>query len=97
MHKYTKGPWFIEEDVNEAGESFWNVVCDQDGFDRFVVGNEGLFRCDGSDEANAKLIAAAPEMYEFIKRYIHACDGGIGGDSCLYIDANGIIKKVEGE
>ena len=54
---YTPGPWRAEHDAH----NFWNVFSCADN--EFVVGNEGLYRCDGTDEANARLIAAAPELY----------------------------------
>ena len=47
MLKYTPGPWYTEED-SANGEEVWNVVCDQEGFAHYIVGNEGLFRCDGT-------------------------------------------------
>lgn len=59
MSKHTPGPWLAERD----GSDNWNVVSPAfTGFDYFVVGTEGLYRGDGSDEANARLIAAAPEL-----------------------------------
>lgn len=63
MNKYTKGKWAAEFD----GE-YWNVIlADAEGIDYGIVGCEGLYRCDGSDEANARLIAAAPELLEALQ------------------------------
>lgn len=60
MSKHTTGKWMAESD----GE-YWNVVVEGgQGFGREVVGCEGLYRCDGSEEANARLIAAAPDLLE---------------------------------
>ncbi len=64
MSKHTPGKWIAEY----CGE-YWNVVLEgAEGFGREIVGCEGLYRCDGSDEANARLIAAAPELLEALQR-----------------------------
>lgn len=58
LREHTPGPWSVEQDF----QGFYNVVCDSKGFDRYVIGCEGLYRTDGADGANARLISAAPEL-----------------------------------
>lgn len=54
--KATPGPWRVESGASD----YPNVVLIDvdDGSDRYIVGNEGFYRCDGSDEHNADFIAA---------------------------------------
>ncbi len=70
MSKHTPGNWYPYFD----GEH-WNVFLEGgEGFGREIVGCEGLYRCDGSDEANARLIAAAPDLLESLRGYMSAVD-----------------------
>lgn len=60
--KWTRGPWRVEPDVrtppNEpAYIAGYDVVSDHGT----IIGNEGIC-CGEHDEANARLIAAAPEL-----------------------------------
>lgn len=70
MSKHTPGKWLADFD----GE-YWNVVVEGgEGFGKEIVGCEGLYRCDGSDEANAYLISAAPDLLaalQAIDKYGH--------------------------
>lgn len=69
MSGHTPGVWYPLFD----GE-YWNVCLEgAEGFEREIVGSEGLYRCDGSDEANARLIAAAPELLEALEAVINDC------------------------
>lgn len=70
--KHTPGPWSAEKDKGFSGETTWNVVCKGEGFKRFIVSDEGLYRCDGSDEANARLISAAPDLLEQLQSMLIA-------------------------
>ena len=66
MNKQTPGKWIAESD----GE-YWNVVIDgAEGIGREIIGCEGLYRCDGSDEANARLIASAPDLLESLQQLV---------------------------
>lgn len=60
MSGYTNGPWHVVMDRDE----FFNIEA-SDGSE--VVGCEGLYRFDDDDEANARLIAAAPELLEALE------------------------------
>ena len=56
MSDFTSGPWLAERDP----EGHWNVTSREGE----VIGCEGLYRCDGQDEPNAHLIAAAHDLLE---------------------------------
>ncbi len=102
--KFTPGPWFVDADFyvyggdgrKNQGEYFDGVefplVCDVESDSRDRTENK----------ANAALIAAAPEMYEFI-RWIRSVQG-----QCAIIKwrkflpeildkADEILHKAEGE
>ena len=63
--KWTPGPWLMIE----AGLFF--DIMGPDGI--YVVGDEGIGPGGGA-EANARLIAAAPEMYEALKAVVQWAD-----------------------
>lgn len=102
--KFTRGPWFVDADFyvyggdgrKNQGEYFDGVefplVCDVESDSRDRTENK----------ANAALIAAAPEMYEFI-RWIRSVQG-----QCAIMKwrkflpeildkADEILHKAEGE
>jgi hypothetical protein len=67
--KFTAGPWYT--DTNKAGD-YTQIKAQPNKF---------ICECDGREkeyqnEANAKLISAAPDMYEAIKNYIQAIEAG---------------------
>jgi hypothetical protein len=97
MSAHTPGPWSVEKE-----RDFWNVTSVQGD----IVGIEGLYRCDGSDEANARLIAAAPELLEalryMLRRYVELVESGDAGDwnpetETEVIEARAAIAKAEGK
>lgn len=69
MEKFTKGPWFSKEGdrfskevlitSSERDDNSIVPICEMDVYFDGIIGDE--------QPANASLIAAAPEMYEFIK------------------------------
>ncbi|QHJ82341.1 MAG: hypothetical protein [Caudoviricetes sp.] len=100
MSKHTPGNWIAEFD----GE-YWNVVVEGgEGFGREIIGCEGLYRCDGSDEANARLIAAAPELLRAVQAVVNDChDLGMlpsnerGREITAFEMAISAIEKATGE
>jgi len=65
MSKHTPGPWDWSPHYKTGdGRATWSLIGSQDGY--------GILSCDGdenspqglNDEANARLIAAAPELLE---------------------------------
>lgn len=47
--------------------------------------------------ANARLIAAAPDLLDFAKEFVEAWQSGMAGDSYLLRIANAVIAKATGE
>lgn len=58
---YTKGPWFVEEYFDSSHGRFLFDVRSENSV---VVGPEGIWDSEDLDRANARLIAAAPELLE---------------------------------
>jgi hypothetical protein len=101
--KYTPGPW-AQDDSDGAD---WGWIRDGEGRMVAVCGiPEGAdlikHRRDGSDptEANARLIAAAPDLLEALKRLCDLpcnCPCEIGADEMTaYGQARAAIAKAEG-
>ncbi len=105
--KFTPGPWYVkprEEIKSMYGSSYTRttILDSQDGgySPRHVIAQ--IARGNGKEEANARLIAAAPEMYEFLNSLT-----SFGGEILLatlgeegtkiYKEAVSIIAKVIGE
>ena len=83
--KFTKGPWSI-------GGLFSTILVGNDEFCVCEVFNENDFDVEGpSDEqvANAHLVAAAPEMYDFIE--------SLKLDEVTSWEAEYILAKARGE
>jgi len=88
---YTKGEWKIvpmpEMNSNRimsySPEYFREVIAD-------------VFGLNGSDAANAQLIAAAPDMYEAAKVALHWLDGVRKGDTVMADFLRQAIAKAEG-
>ena len=89
--KHTPGPWRVgvtsdagEVDVIAEGGWFVAVACDSAG--------------DGDTEANANLIAAAPDMLEALEKLVSRIDETRGptADTALAA-ARAAIKKARGE
>jgi hypothetical protein len=95
MNKYTKGPWHIG-----AGNGEGSVFADT-GRTRLEQGGTTLYSIcsvtlgwnDAEDAANARLIAAAPELLEAIKDAIEIIEG-TGLDASIQRAA---IAKATGE
>jgi len=59
-NKHTPGPWYAESGHEQRnGQLYWQVT---DGNDA-IMQNQFCW-CQGSQEANARLIAAAPDLLE---------------------------------
>ena len=82
-HKYTAGPWEVLDGA---------ILCKEvNAFGNFVIAsfNRGDADLTAEDHANAKLIAAAPELLEALQRMLN-----IYGD---LFDADGIEIPEAGE
>lgn len=101
--KHTPGPWTVTTgkhtettDLYDKGDTWFNVN-GEDG----IIADVCFGRCLGNDEedalANAKLIAAAPEMLEVMTTlYVTMKNNGFnGGHWKKHLDQmNAVIKKA---
>ena len=102
--KFTPGPWFIKpsEALRRYSSTRITILDTQDGqYQRKHVIAQ-VAKGNGRGDVNAALIAAAPEMYEFI-RWIRSVQG-----QCAIVEwrkflpkildkADEILRKAEGE
>jgi hypothetical protein len=82
---FTPGPWKIR-------------MSGSVGTDRMMVASVYPMETEapGENAANARLIAAAPELLEFIQEFVQAWDEGMAGDTALYRAAERLIAKATG-
>lgn len=79
--KFTKGPWFYEAATGEIySDNYAEIICDM-----LPTGDEEF-------DANAALIAVAPEMYEMLKT---AC--GMFSGTEFASRAESLLAKARGE
>ncbi len=81
--KHTPGPWRLDPDS-------LNVFAG--GLVAQVYGAVHT----GEKRANAGLIAAAPELLEFVQWYVDFCDDGEGDAAPRYEMAKALLAKAEG-
>ena len=78
--KHTPGPWKAENGTGSGGKGWgcWEVfACD--GPETYIAGSN---RDNPDQEANARLIAAAPELLEALQTALR--DSGCDGDLCAH-------------
>ena len=102
MNKYTKGPWKYNKSYCQQGKKPL-TICDDDGMPVAGISGSSLHQLD--QEANARLIAAAPELFEALIGVIDcaACidisQKPCGNDGLCNraVAAQELIDKVRGE
>ncbi len=102
--KHTPGPWEVEELKRHFDQEYLSL---HNNF--ILIGNENnsiayIPAIHPEAEANAHLIAAAPEMYEALKRLLAAHDADVKhgslialGNSAAADQARAAIAKAQGE
>ncbi len=107
--KHTPGPWNLEypESLNPLDASRIEVYTTDESLGGDVVIVADVNKCINAGQANAQLIAAAPEMYEALRWLLHLCSGiSKGGDEtpvtnhewvAAWSEAIKAINKAEGE
>ena len=71
--KHTPGPWRVE--VDTGPEAAWERKWPTIHAEKYeVVGCEGLYGDYETDMANARLIAAAPDLLDALKALTHSLD-----------------------
>ena len=109
--KFTRGPWFIKASEEIRSPYSVNVsstritILDAPGGQyqsRHVIAQ--VAKGNGRGEANASLIAAAPEMYYALKHYFdliqRANDGDAVSEQKIFeqsADIEKVLKKARGE
>ena len=73
MSKHTPGPWIVAED--QVGDDDGNTIADVTLFNEWNT-TEGIVTKEMPWEANARLIAAAPELLEFVEDVAEGLDTG---------------------
>ena len=69
MSNHTPGPWIVAED--QVGDDDGNVIADVTLYNEWNT-TEGIVTKEMPWEANARLIAAAPEMYDALRDLYNA-------------------------
>lgn len=89
---HTPGPWEISESPDFPGQQTIHAQ----GSDRILA---VLDRTDEQDIANARLIAAAPDLLEALKEAIRLYDEGDATDVLEFIrcEARAALTKAEGQ
>jgi hypothetical protein len=104
MSKFTAGSWEFVELMESDGEEFAGVIltpteeeeiaCEQLRYD-----GKDLAHCYGKDaEENARLMAAAPDLYEAVKDLLDAfCEDERWEGTAIYDMAKKALAKAEGK
>jgi hypothetical protein len=104
MSKHTPAPWRIHE--YKALDPFYDVVSESKniaviiGTQRF--GDDARIPRNDESQANARLIASAPELLEVLKAFVNVCDSAnpmnfINEIGALIEPARQAIAKAEGK
>lgn len=89
MEGYTKGEWKVEYQQYEDGSHI--CVADPSGDWVCDCGLEGDIEC----EANAQLIASAPDLYKACKLGLEKCESFIHDEYDGTSMLGGLLKKLE--
>lgn len=95
---YTKGPWRYSQAMNYTGFSIAprNILPTLGMVER--VGDKNMqircFNFPGETEANARLIAAAPELLEQLEKLVEWGENWTDRENGLLVEARNIIKKA---
>lgn len=95
--KHTSEPWSFKEDISVSGEWFGCGVCDETGWEFLWLEGD-----PEADTRKARLIAAAPEMYEALCGLANALEITQGPRGVLELvpqaleSARAALAKAEG-
>lgn len=91
--KHTPGPWLVDHDTDITGsESSPEIGC----VGKVDIAHVYLRAVPGKTEANARLIAAAPDLLEALKAVLNSCLDS-RGLADAYKQARAAIAKAEGK
>lgn len=94
MSKHTPGPWMADN-----GETYGNIWRIQSPIGSNVKIVAEMVCASAEAEANARLIAAAPEMYEALQMFLAYNDQGgpLHFDTdAMWAKARSVVAKIEG-
>ncbi|MCR4338344.1 MAG: hypothetical protein NUW01_00495 [Gemmatimonadaceae bacterium] len=109
--KFTEGPWIVEREENEpeAGEE-WRMRVMSLGEERYLSLIEGAYFVidpsvrPGENEANANLIAAAPDLYAALNDLFATMEHDLrrrvsptSGYAALIAEVEAALAKARGE
>lgn len=83
--KHTAGPWKAAMWKTEGGEFGWSIYAGDPA--HLVPTNTFETNSAEEAEANARLIAKAPELLEALQRYVSVIASGGAGDRDLFMAA----------
>lgn len=97
--KYSPGPWVYHKPEDSNGYAY---VDDEIALTKWRKPIGNIATCFGSGEANAKLIAVAPELLEMVKKMratisFEHCTDGANEYQDLLDEADEIISKATGD
>lgn len=93
MSKHTPGPWQVVSGGISVDGADGSLICSMTEYKKPTP----------RQQANARLIAAAPELLEAVKAIAECCDEDyhVRGDSSRLVEIRGIarlaLRKAEGE
>jgi len=100
MNKFTPGPWFAVEDIHDESDGFTYIA----GYDiksngAEIVGCEGISGDSAENLANARLIAAAPDLLGALEAAVTSMlDSGYNASESVVIrKARAAIARAKGE
>ena len=98
MTEFTKGKW-TADDMGEYvfAHGFDMMICQMRGWAYLKAQGLSDYEAIEVQKANARLIAAAPEMYELLKKVLNAPDFayGMGFSFCRQVDD--ILARIDGK
>lgn len=98
MSKHTPGPWYHDfaSGMKNGNAALIEYFVRRDGDSVSIAADIVDPDTCNPSEANARLIAAAPELLNFVEEYICAWEGGMAGDSYLLRMAEKVSKLATG-
>ena len=93
VETFTPGPWTITDTEVDGDDQYYRIEAKGYGTVALV---DATPVDDDSLRANARLIAAAPEMVAFIKNIAAYSYHDISRNSALLVDARALLARVEG-
>ena len=94
MSKHTPGPWEAERSCDMTGAPLraWWISAKGD----IDIAETSGEKWPEEEAANARLIAAAPELYEACKEFVRKCECGEARSHRSYAQMKAALAKAEG-